>query len=96
MPGDTDSETVTITLQGVATTEVTADLFEFDDAPDLGGKVLGTEGDDNLQGTEVSGGEGDDTITVTGTFMNYAHGGEGDDQTHRWLGLDRHPGRRRG
>ena len=87
VPGDTDSETVTITLQGVATTEVTADLFEFDDAPDLGGKVLGTEGDDNLQGTEVSGGEGDDTITVTGTFLNYAHGGEGDDQITGGSGL---------
>ena len=87
VPGDTDGETVTITLQGVATSDVTADLFEFDDAPDLGGKVLGTEGDDNLQGTEVSGGEGDDTITVTGTFMNYAHGGEGDDQITGGSGL---------
>ena len=87
VPGDTDGETVTITLQGVATTDVTADIFEFDDAPDLGGKVLGTEGDDNLQGTEVSGGEGDDTITVTGTFMNYAHGGEGDDQITGGAGM---------
>ena len=85
--GDTDSENVTITLQGVATTDVAESLFEFDDAPNLGGKVLGTEGDDNLQGTEVSGGEGDDTITVTGTFMSYAHGGEGDDQITGGSGL---------
>ena len=82
VPG-ADGETVTITLQGVATSDVTADVFEFDAAPDLGGKVLGTEGDDTLQASglvaEVSGGEGDDTITVSGTFMGLAHGGEGDD-----------------
>ena len=68
VPGDTDSETVTITLQGVTTTNVTADLFEFDDAPDLGGKILGTEGDDNIAATEassqISGGEGDDTFVI--------------------------------
>ena len=42
--GDTAADNVTITLQGVATTDVTADIFEFDDAPDLGSNVLGTEG----------------------------------------------------
>ena len=87
VPGGADGETVTITLQGVATTDVTADLFEFDAAPDLGTRVLGTEGDDNLQGTEVSGGEGDDVITMTGSFVNYAHGGEGDDQITGGSGL---------
>ncbi len=35
----------------------------------------------------MSGGEGDDTITVTGTFMNYAHGGEGDDQITGGAGM---------
>ncbi|MCY4375293.1 MAG: calcium-binding protein [Spirochaetaceae bacterium] len=87
VPGATAADNVTITLQGVATTDVTADIFEFDDAPDLGSNVLGTEGDDNLSGTQVSGGEGDDTITVTGTFMNYAHGGEGDDQITGGAGM---------
>ena len=62
--GDTAADNVTITLQGVATTDVTADIFEFDDAPDLGSNVLGTEGDDNLSGTQVSGGEGDDTFVI--------------------------------
>ena len=80
MPGDTAAENVTITLQGVATSAVTADIFEFDDAPNLGSNVLGTEADDNLSGTQVSGGEGDDTITLTGGLISYAHGGEGDDQ----------------
>ena len=85
--GDTTADNVTITLQGVTTTDVTADLFEFDSAPDVGSKVLGTDGDDTLQGSEVSGGEGDDTITVNGTFLNYAHGGEGDDQITGSAGL---------
>ena len=80
VPGETAAENVTITLQDVATTDVTADIFEFDDAPNPGSETLGTEGDDTLSGAEVSGGEGDDAITVTGTLMTYAHGGEGDDQ----------------
>lgn len=78
--GETDDDTVTITLQGVTTSNVTADIFEFDDAPSLGSNVLGTEGDDTLSGSQVSGGEGDDTITLTGGIMSYAHGGEGDDR----------------
>ena len=87
VPGGTDGAAVTITLQGVATTDVTADLFEFGAAPDAGGRVLGTEGDDNLQGAEVSGAEGDDTITVTGALVNQAHGGEGDDQITGGAGI---------
>ena len=84
VPGeDGQNDGITITLQGVATSAVTADLFEFDDAPDLGGRILGTEGDDNLAGTDandqISGGEGADTIT-TGGGINYVHGNEGDDQ----------------
>ena len=83
VPGDEDSDTVTITLQGVATTDVTADLFELDTAPDLGGKILGTEGADTIEATgsnsQISGGEGDDTITVAGG-INYVHGNEGDDR----------------
>jgi Ca2+-binding RTX toxin-like protein len=78
--GATAADNVTITLEGVATSAVTADIFEFDDAPDLGSNVLGTEGDDELSGTQVSGGEGDDTITLAGGLISYAHGGEGDDQ----------------
>ncbi len=70
VPGGDNGATVTITLQGVATSAVTASLFEFEDAPDLGGRILGTEGDDDLQGSEVAGGEGDDTITVTGALIN--------------------------
>ena len=87
VPGDTDGEAITITLQGVASTDITADIFEFDDAPDPGSKVLGTEDDDNLQGAEVSGGEGDDTITVTGGLISYAHGGEGNDEITGGAGL---------
>ena len=84
VPGeDGQSNGITITLEGVVTTDVTADLFEFDDAPDLGGTILGTEGDDNIAATEassqISGGEGDDTIT-TGGGINYVHGNEGDDR----------------
>ena len=79
VPGGTNGAAVTITLEGVATTDVTSELFEFSDAPDLGSRVLGSEGNDRLEGSEVSGGEGDDTITVTGTLINQAHGGEGND-----------------
>ena len=81
VPGEDGQDNgITITLQGVTTANVTADIFEFDDAPDLGSNVLGTEGDDTLTGSQVSGGEGDDTITLTGGLISYAHGGEGDDR----------------
>ena len=90
VPGeDGQNNGITITLEGVASTDVTADMFEFSNkTPEFSGPdvipLLGDEGADNLVGTEstnyISGGEGDDTITVTGAVINYAHGGEGDDQ----------------
>ena len=91
-----DDGNITITLEGVASTDVTADMFEFSSrTPEFSGAaaipIVGDEGADNLVGTEaddyISGGEGDDTITA-GDGTNYVHGNEGDDHITGGSGLD--------
>ena len=86
VPGDTDSETVTITLQGVATTEVTADLFEFDDAPDLGGKVSAPRAMTTCRAPRYPAARRRHDHRNR-YLLNYAHGGEGDDQITGGSGL---------
>ena len=59
IPGQDGGDPVTITLQGFASSDVTADMFEFSNA-----------GDDTIAGTAadeiITGGTGDDTLTGGG------------------------------
>ena len=86
LPGDDGG---TITLQGVTSTAVTADLFVFAEANTTGMLIIGSEAGTALTGTAFSdtiiGAEGDDTING-GAGDDLIFGGEGDDTINAGTG----------
>ena len=73
IPGQDGGDPVTITLQGVTTSDVTEDLFEFSNAGD--DTITGTTADET-----ITGGTGDDTLTGGGGSDVFVFApGDGDD-----------------
>ena len=73
VPGNGEDDGITITLQGVTSTDVTESMFEFSNA-----------GDDTITGTTadeiITGGTGDDTMTGGGGSDTFVFApGDGDD-----------------
>jgi Ca2+-binding RTX toxin-like protein len=79
LPGDDGG---TITLQGVTSTDVTADLFDFADANTSGTLFIGSEAETEFTGTDfadtIIGAEGDDTLDG-GRGNDWIFGNEGAD-----------------